>query len=316
MRGALLFLVPVIAAAQDRTISSDAEVRSLAFSKDGGTLAAACSDGKLRQWDVRSGSFRKAIARVNDESLAAMPSGSGLFAVSEKDGSIVLRDLESGADLHRIAVVGRRVRELAIANDRQSLAGSSRVAGNSREETMRLWDASGKERFAAPAGIGGTSALAISPDGSILAAGSWDTNLRAWNTRNGELLHLIDNDLLVALFDLAFTPDGKNLAGGGVDRTVYFWDTKTWKLARKFSGQPEMISSLAFSPDGKLLATGGFNDIAEKHPVSILLWDVESGKIVRTLAAPHMVSSVAFSPDGKLLAAASGDKTVRLWAVP
>ncbi len=315
MRCALVFLVAVMAAAQDRTISSDAEVRSLAFSKDGNTLAAACSDGKLRQWDVRAGSFRKAIPRVNEEALAAMPSGSGLFAVSAKDGSIVLHDLETGAELQRIALAGRRVRELAISNDRQSLAGSSRVAGNSREETMRLWDASGKERFTAPAGIGGTSALAISPDGSILAAGSWDTNLRAWNTRNGELLRLIEDDLLVALFYLAFTPDGKTLAGGGVDRTVYFWDTKTWKLARKFSGQPEMISSLAFSPDGKLLATGGFNDIAEKHPVSILLWDVVSGKIVRTLPAPHMVSSVAFSPDGKLLAAASGDKMVRFWTV-
>ena len=58
-----------------------------------------------------------------------------------------------------------------------------------------------------PGGIGGTSALAISPDGSILAAGSYDTNVRAWTTRNGELLRLIE-DLPVAMFAMAFTKDG------------------------------------------------------------------------------------------------------------
>ena len=33
---------------------------------------------------------------------------------------------------------------------------------------MRLWDGAGKERFAVPGGIGGTSALAISPDLLVL----------------------------------------------------------------------------------------------------------------------------------------------------
>src|SRR5437667_449038 len=130
-------------------------------------------------------------------------------------------------------------------------------------------------------GICGTSSLAFSPDGSVLAAGSWDTNLRAWNTRNGELLALIE-ELPVAMFGIAFSPDGKTLATAGVNRIVYLWDSKTWKLARKFVGQPEMISALAYSPDGRFLATGGFNDITQAHPVSILIWDVGTGKTVRT----------------------------------
>jgi WD40 repeat protein len=314
MRSALILLLAAAAAAQDRTISAEAEVRTVAFSKDGGTLVGLCGDRKLRQWDLRSGSLRKTTPWGEDEHPAALPSGSGVLAMGGKDGTIVLTGLDDGTAVRRISAGQRPVNRVAVAGEARAIAGSNRVPGNSREEVMRLWDASGTERFEAPAGIGGTSALSISPDGSILVAGSWDTNVRAWSTRNGELLRLIE-DLPVAMFGIAFTPDGRSLAAAGVDRTVYFWDIRTWKLERKLIGQPEMISSLAFSPDGRLLATGGFNDITQKHPVSILLWDVASGKVLRTLPSPHMVASVAFSPDGKLLAATGGDNTVRLWTI-
>lgn len=313
MRGAALLLIVTAAAAQDRTISSDANIRSVSFSKDGSTLAGLGSDRKLRQWDVRSGAARNTIEWAADERPVGMNPASGLFALFGKDG-VALTDLPTGTVKRKISVGDRRLGQIAIAADGQAIAGSSRVAGISREEIMRLWDATGQEKFATSAGIGGTSSLAISPDGAILAAGSYDTNIRLWSTRNGELVRLIE-DVPVAIFGLAFTPDGKTLAAAGVDRTVYFWETKTWKLERKLTGQPEMISALGFSGDGRLLATGGFNDITRKHPVSIFIWDVASGKILHRLPAPQRVSSVALSPDGKLLAAAADEKTVRLWTV-
>jgi WD40 repeat protein len=300
---------------QDRVLTSEAEVRSVAFAPDGKVLTALCTDGKLRQWDVRSGARGKTLEWSKDESPAAFPLEGDVFATTGSGGVIALRDLRDWQVERRVSgPLARSVRSVALSADRKLVAGSSRVEGNSRDETMRLWDGSGQERFAVPGGIGGTSALAISPDGAILAAGSYDTNVRAWTTRNGELLRLVE-DLPVSMFALAFTPDGRFLAAAGADRIVYFWETKTWKLARKLTGQPEMISAMAFSPDGRLLATGGFNDITFMHPVSVLLWDVASGKPVATKPAPHRVGSVAFSPDSRLLAASSGDKDVRIWEV-
>src|SRR2546428_10109630 len=62
---------------------------------------------------------------------------------------------------------------------------------------------------------------------------------------------------------------------------------------------------MAVSPDGKILASG-ITDApgAGKQEVGIALWDVETGKRLRTLTAFLLGAGgpIAFSPDGKILA--------------
>ena len=63
------------------------------------------------------------------------------------------------------------------------------------------------------------------------------------------------------------------------------------------------------SPDGKLLATCSYDR-------QINLWDVASGKLVRTFTGHNgAVFDLAFSPDGAILASASADDTVKIWNV-
>jgi len=295
-------------------LTSDSDVQAIAFSKDGAAIAGMCSDNKVRLWDARSGTLRHTVALNADERLAAMPTGTGMIAVTAKDGAVEFRELETGHTSKKFPAVSRASRRSTISPSSMVLARSTREAGNSRDEVMRLWDPAGKERFAVPAGIGGTSALAVSPDGKLLAAGSYDTDVRIWNTRDGELVRRI-NEVLVATFAMEFTPDGKFLVTGGVDRTLYFWDTQTWKLARKLSGQPEMISAIAIAASGRHIATGGFSEFTQERPVKVLLWDTGSNAVVRSFDAPRIVQSLAFSPDGAMLAASWGKKAVQVWSV-
>jgi WD40 repeat protein len=64
---------------------------------------------------------------------------------------------------------------------------------------------------------------------------------------------------------------------------------------------------VSFSNDGKTLATGSWDS-------TIKLWNVETGKEIRTLSGHNgSVYTVSFSPDGKTLATGSHDKTIKLW---
>jgi WD40 repeat protein len=60
--------------------------------------------------------------------------------------------------------------------------------------------------------------------------------------------------------------------------------------------------AVAFSPDGRFLAAG---DLA-----GVMLWDVRSGKLLRTRLDGDIIECLAFSPDGRTLA--YGGRTLRL----
>ncbi len=310
MRALALFAIAAAAHAQsftgDRVLQSDAAIRDLVFLKTGET-AAFCADSKIRVWDPQSGKLIRTIPLEPAIQRAAFTPGSDRIVTVGPDIPMRIADLDGQGKVRDLAPAAMREGRVTFSPDGSTLATSG------RDKLIRLWDLKeGRERLSIRGGLGGASAMAISPDGTKIVAADDDTNLRVWNARNGELLRLID-ELPVTTFALAFSPDGKMLASGGVDRVVYLWDTATWKPLRKLTGQPEMISSLAFSRDGRLLVTGGFSEISSREPVSILLRDVASGKVIRSIASSSRVSFAEFSPDGKYVATANRDKAVNLW---
>jgi len=160
-------------------------------------------------------------------------------------------------------------------------------------------------------------ALAVSPDGNLLAAGSYATNgtpiveLRDVTTRQrvGELPQ-------AGALSLAFSPDGKTLATDAFDRTVRVWNLASQKVIASFTVSPdsgEHKGVVAFSPDGGTLAIG------ETDGRIRLIAVVSNTERASFRAHPEGegITALAFSADSQFVASASGysDSTIRLWEV-
>ncbi len=156
--------------------------------------------------------------------------------------------------------------------------------------------------------LGSILTVAFSPDGTLLATGDTDSNIRLWNVATAELFSTWQGheDWVRTL---VFSPDGQKLASGSEDKTVRLWQVSTGQCLTTLEGHRSWIRSIDFSPDGQILASGG--DDSE-----IRLWNVATGVCLNQLTEhTNVVRSVAFSPDGQFLASGSRDCTIRLWDV-
>jgi WD40 repeat protein len=154
------------------------------------------------------------------------------------------------------------------------------------------------------------TAVAFSPDGSLVATNSFDGRLRIHDVRNGELLRAFGADVDRGGRGLAFTPDGKNIvcAGFHMDKLVRLWNAETGALVRTYAGHNEIEAyAIAVSPDGRWLASSGTDK-------QILIWDLQGCELKHRITdQPFPVTALAFSSDSATLASGGGEKAIHLW---
>ena len=175
-----------------------------------------------------------------------------------------------------------------------------------------------------PALVKPVRAVAISPDGKIVASGRGN-QLHLYKPTGEHLKTLVDANLkspdgksaaaahISLVESLAFSHDGKVLASGSYQE-VKLWDPETGALKQTLTGFVDRVVALHYSGDGKYLATGGG---AATEDGEVKIFDV-SGKPVIDLKSPHSdtVLGVCFSPDNTKLATCGADKFVKVWEVP
>ncbi|MBR7673992.1 WD40 repeat domain-containing protein, partial [Streptomyces daliensis] len=286
------------------------DLYALAFQRDGRQLAAAGADGSISLWDPS----RIPLAGHTDgmTDIDFSPDGRTL-ATSGRDGATVLWN---PADRTRRAALDSGAAQGAFAAF--SPDGTTLATGGDTEQPgkdgLALWDTTSRrpsrtERI----GHGGSSDIAFSPDGRILAvARAQDNTIELRDAQRPERATTLPApNTSEGVSGIAFSPDSRTLAVARRSGTT-LWDT-TERVRRATLSSPAKASlttaAIAFSPDGRVLAVASAQN-------TVTLWDVAERKTVATLNGHGgPVYDLAFSPDGKTLATANADTTAVLWDV-
>jgi WD40 repeat protein len=104
----------------------------------------------------------------------------------------------------------------------------------------------------------------FSPDGELIATGSYDKTMRIWDIK-GNTLQIIKHDAVIN--SLCFSPDGKFILTGASDNKARLWDLNG-NLRQVFTGHTMPISSVNFFPDGNDVLTGS-------HDNTVRIWNVK-----------------------------------------
>jgi WD40 repeat protein len=150
--------------------------------------------------------------------------------------------------------------------------------------------------------------VAFTPDGKILATGSFDNTIKLWDATTHKEIRTLGGQAghQKMVLTVAISPDGQLLASGSADNTLKIWDIPSPRPLRTLA-HADAILGLSLSPDGKRLALAGMDG-------AIKVLDAATFKPLLQLPG-HVgaVQGLAFSPNGQTLAGAGADRTIRFW---
>jgi WD40 repeat protein len=311
-----------------RDLKANADVRSLALSPDGKTIALGCWEpadrnpemGAVSLLDAATGKERLALKGYAN-CLAFSLDGKRL-ATSRSDCTVRLWDTETGQPIAPVTGHTDAVTQVAVSVDGKTIVS----AGDGG--TVCLWDAAGTLKlsrqlqpgFGTYAGFG---SVRITPDGEVLATPgstpygpSRPTRPILWDVRTGkDLLTLEPLGLGGPVCPVQVSPDGRTVAIG-IENTVALWDVSTGEEWLRLRGCEGPVYTVAFTGDSKGLATYERPEMrdGQVRPPCIRFWDVQTGRQLQKIASDRMASLLALSDDGKLCATGFGSE-IALWDV-
>lgn len=182
------------------------------------------------------------------------------------------------------------------------LDGGKRLVTGGPDRRIALWDVASGTRIAAADVGAAVSALAVSPDGSIVVVATRGGRLALWDARSLAPVGVL-RELRGDIYRLVFSFDGAWLYSGGAADGVQIWDFAARKAVASLPAQ-----TFDLDVTGSRLATGNDDGLGR-------IWDAHTGALQLDLIGHerNSIHSVQWSRDSRLIATTSRDGTFRIW---
>ena len=243
--------------------SGSSSISSVAFSADGRFLAAGeNSPAFISIWDIEAGALIDSIDFQGNDGLVDI-------AFNPIDGYLAAATYN-----------------ISISTD-QPTPGEITVYSSSNWGVLRNIEEAHPNRI---------SALAFSPDGTMMASASWEARIRLWSGSGSVAINSL-SIIEGRIDDLCFSRDNTLLASASRDSLVRLWDVADGALQGFLKEGKRDVNAVAFSPDGFFL-------VSLASPLNPKFWDYRRmTQVLELQELPEFTQAdfLAFTPDGEKL---------------
>ncbi len=274
---------------------------AFAMSADGSVVAVSPKSkgrgsDRVEVFSTRNGARLGLFSvRIDDVTALDLSNDGGRLVAGSYNGVLRLWNIRTGRLLaERRAHGGRYIG--VVRFDREG----ARIASGATDRTVRLWssDLSGE-----PVVLHGHAdevyEVRFSKSGRRLASADSGGRIRLWN-----LDETLDEPQVLRghgayVNPVRYSPDGRLIVSGSWDGTVRVWDAITGEELRRLDLCPGAdmefgVTSLAIDSDGVRLAAGTTH-------AGVFLYDLVTGRLLRSTNPDKRFSYLEFAPGGRVL---------------
>jgi WD40 repeat protein/Flp pilus assembly protein TadD/tRNA A-37 threonylcarbamoyl transferase component Bud32 len=263
------------------------------WDSSGKLVATIGRQNKARVWDVATRELKHEVGDSMLEVYEAQLSDDGTQLALAGFEGIEVRNLKTGAALHRFTKVDGAPMGFG---DRVEFARQGNWLVGAHERGATIWNnVTGQEvrSFAVGKNSDWISSARLTADGGRLATCGHIGTLQLWDTKTGQELFRVEEEN--TLYTLTFSPDEKRIIACGLDNDILIVDAETGREIRRLSGHANGANTVAFSSDGKRLVSAGRDGVMK-------VWEAETGLELLSLETnPTTCYSAAFSPNSRYL---------------
>lgn len=279
------------------------DLRSMAISPDGKTLALGSSSNAIHLWRIDGQPEPLPVlyaASTQAHALAFSPDGEHL-AAAVADHSIRVHQWEDGRTVKALQGHSGLVRSIAIAADGRSIYSAS------FDGTLRGWRFPiGSESRVLARSQGEYFAVALSPDSSLLIGAGADRKLEVFQLPEGSKVRELEGHEATVTM-LATSPATQFVASASRDQTIRVWNYVSGRAVQTIDYGSDPVTGLCIHPNEQIIFSAGYR--GQLH-----MWDMSTGRALEELTHhKRAVIGLALTPGGETLVSASGDGSVTLW---